>query len=101
MKSGITLSSLFFTIGPNLLSTDEIFQAFEYKALLSKCKEEKKKWKLMVKLKGYEEKVKRVLAINIAKIVGKWFERFASLEMADEFSNMMKGMKEQQLHALW
>jgi len=43
VKSGITLSSLFFTIGPNLLSTNEIFQAFEYKASLSKCKEEKKK----------------------------------------------------------
>ena len=42
-QSGITLSSLFFTIGPNSLSTDEIFQAFEHKALISKWEEGKKK----------------------------------------------------------
>jgi hypothetical protein len=42
-KSGISLSSIFFVVGPSCLSADEIFKAIEYKKKLelwdTACKE--------------------------------------------------------------
>jgi len=99
VKRGITLSSLFFIIGPNSLSTNENFHAFEFKALLSKCKEEKKKQKLMAKQNGMKKKQREYLP-SIRFLVSD-LKDLLCLKLADEFSNMMKGMKEQQLHALW
>jgi hypothetical protein len=57
-NSGISLSSIFFIVGPSCLSTDEIFRAIEYKKKLElwekACKErEKIKSKEKLHLKGY------------------------------------------------
>ncbi len=38
VNSGISLGSIFHTIGPSCLSTDEMFQAMEFKELLARHK---------------------------------------------------------------
>jgi hypothetical protein len=41
VRSGISLSSLFHTVGPTCLSSDEIFLAFEYRERLKLYEKEK------------------------------------------------------------
>jgi len=64
VASGISLSSLFHTIGPTCLSVDEIFIAFEYRELMKSYKNEKKEYAKVQKLKGAEDKAKALLALN-------------------------------------
>jgi len=54
----------------------------------------------MTKLKGYEEKAKRVLAINKLRLLVSDLKDLLHWKLADEFSNTTKGMKVQQLRAL-
>jgi len=42
VRGGISLSSLFYTVGPTCLSSDEIFLAFEYRERLKLYEKEKK-----------------------------------------------------------
>jgi hypothetical protein len=68
-KSGISLSSIFFVVGPSCLSTDEIFKAIEYKKKLElwetackerdKIKSEEKLHEKGIQAMGKETKKKR------------------------------------------
>ena len=65
VKAGISLPSLFHTVGPTCLSVDEIFQAFEYHEFLKCYTEEKKKYdKQELKQKDIEDKAKALLSNN-------------------------------------
>jgi hypothetical protein len=63
VSSGITLSSLFYTIGPTCLSVDEIFVTFEYREQ-GKLFVEKKEYEKVLKKEEIENKAKAVLAQN-------------------------------------
>jgi len=56
VSNGISLSSLFHTIGPNCLSVDEIFLAFEYRERLRLHDIEKKEHLKITKQKEIEDK---------------------------------------------
>jgi len=64
VASGISLSSLFHTIGPTGLSVDEIFIAFEYHELMKSYENEKKEYAKKQILKGVEDKAKALRALN-------------------------------------
>jgi hypothetical protein len=64
VKSGISLNSLFYTIGPTFLSTDEIFMAFEYRKRLKEYEVAKRGAKVFLKKKELKEKAKRLLALK-------------------------------------
>jgi len=61
VKGGVSLSSVFYTIGPSCLSTDEMFQAMEYKDLLSKHKKDVAAHKVLVSNKQTHSKAKELL----------------------------------------
>ncbi len=64
VASGISLSSLFYTIGPSCLSVDEIFIAFEYREREKQFNVEKREYEKVLKKKEIEDKAKSVLAQN-------------------------------------
>ncbi len=64
VKSGILLNSLMYTIGPSCLSSDEIFQAFEYRELLKVYNTAKKDRAAFDKKKKLETSAKALLALN-------------------------------------
>jgi hypothetical protein len=64
VASGISLSSLFHTIGPSCLSVDEIFVAFEYRERLKAYENEKKEYTKVLKAKSVEDKAKAMIALN-------------------------------------
>ncbi|MGH7955006.1 MAG: hypothetical protein ACREOZ_03510 [Gloeomargaritales cyanobacterium] len=81
VQNGINLSSLFYTVGPGCLSTDEIFIAAEYKLLLAKWEKDKKERTELVKEKQKEDAAKAVLAqgkansallVKELKVLLKW-----------------------------
>jgi hypothetical protein len=64
VASGISLSSLFHTIGPSCLSVDEIFVAFEYRERLKAFENKKKEYAKVLKAKSVEEKAKAIIPLN-------------------------------------
>ena len=61
-QGGINLSSMFYQLWPSCLSTDEIFQSFEYKDLCESYKEEKALYENILKAKNIEVKAKALLS---------------------------------------
>ena len=64
VSGGVSLSSLFYTVGPTCLSTDEIFMAFEYRERLKQHEVDKKKMAAVEKDKALEDKAKAILALQ-------------------------------------
>ncbi len=60
-NSGISLGSIFHTIGPSCLSTDEMFQVMEFKELLARHKMALAEYSILEKKKSYEVKGKQIL----------------------------------------
>jgi hypothetical protein len=59
-KSGISLSSIFFVVGPNSLSTDEIFKIIQYKKMLEAWQKSTKEKKKLVDERALHEKARAV-----------------------------------------
>lgn len=64
VRGGISLSSLFYTVGPQCLSADEIFIAFEYRERLKLYEAEKKERAVIDKKKKLEDGAKALLALQ-------------------------------------
>jgi hypothetical protein len=64
VASGISLSSLFYTIGPSCLSVDEIFIAFESRKRENQFTIEKREYEKLLEKKEIKDKAKSALAQN-------------------------------------
>jgi len=64
VRGGISLSSLFNTVGPTCLSSDEIFLAFEYRERLKLYEKEKKTRSEFNKMKALQDKAKGFLDLR-------------------------------------
>jgi hypothetical protein len=64
VRGGISLSSLFYTVGPQCLSSDEIFLAFEYRERLKLYEKEKKTRSELDKKKALQDKAKALLDLQ-------------------------------------
>jgi len=61
VAGSLTLSSLFYNVGPMCLSVNKIFQAFDYHELLKQYKEKRKEYTKHLKSKNIEGKAKDLL----------------------------------------
>jgi hypothetical protein len=64
VEGGITLNSLFYTVGPQCLSSDKIFIAFEFRERLKIYEVKKKENKVTLKSIESQDKAKVLLALN-------------------------------------
>ena len=69
-KKGISLTNIFHTIGPSSISTDEIFQSFEFQKRIDDYKIKMTKWK--------EDNSKYNVQQNAIKIVNKCVDKFVT-----------------------
>ena len=99
VQAGINLSSLFYQVGPTCLSTDMIFQAFEYKELLAKYKLECDSFKRIQKKKECEIKGKMALAKT--RLTVKDYECLLRWKIGDEFVSVTKGFKLADYKKIW
>jgi hypothetical protein len=60
VKSGISLSSILFSVSPKYLSTDEIFKAIQYKKMLEAWEKSTKERKKLVDERALHEKARAV-----------------------------------------
>jgi hypothetical protein len=59
-KSSISLSSIFFVLGPKCLSTDEIFKAMQYRNMFEAWEKSTKERKKLVDERALHEKARVV-----------------------------------------
>ncbi len=96
---GIYLSSLWYQLGGNCLSTDEMFKAMQYKEDFKKNEKDKEEWnkiqkKKMTKDKGRATLLKERFLVDDYKNVLKW-------KLGDTYSSITKGMKANDLYLLF
>jgi hypothetical protein len=87
VASGISLSSLFYTIGPSCLSVDEIFVAFEYREMMKSFEAEKKEYAKVLKVKAVQDKAKEILALNKATYNKSEILSILRWKLGEEFNN--------------
>jgi hypothetical protein len=87
VASGISLSSLFYTIGPTCLSVDEIFVAFEYRERERLFAVEKKEYERVLKKKEIEDKAKAVIDQNKSTYTKTELLTVLKWKLGDDFSN--------------
>jgi hypothetical protein len=99
-KSGISLSSIFFVVGPKCLSTDEIFKAIQYKKMWEVWEKSTKKRKKLVDEKALHEKARAVESKGTKAKPD--YEKLLRWKMgADKFKKGGKEKKLDTLKILW
>jgi hypothetical protein len=99
-KTGISLSSIFFVVGPKCLSTDEIFKAIQYKKMLEAWEESTKERKRLVDERALHEKARAVESKGTKTKPD--YEKLLRWKMgADKFKKEGKGKKLDALNILW
>jgi hypothetical protein len=99
-KSGLKLSSIFFTAGPSCLSTDEIFKAIEHRRQLEEWKERAKKRKAILEENTAQDKG-REAAAKERKNKGD-YERVLRWKMGTEkYKADARGKQIDIIKALW
>jgi hypothetical protein len=94
VKGGINMTSIFYNIGPWCLSTDEMFQALEYKDLLSKYNKDVVAHKALVGNKEVEVKAKKKPTVK------DYQDLLQSMLDDDYYSRRTRGLKVVQLKEL-
>jgi hypothetical protein len=99
-KSGISLSSIFFVVGPKCFSTDEIFNAIQYKNMLEAWEKSTKERKKLVDEWALHDKA-RAVDIKGTK-TNPDYEKLLRWKMgADKLKKEGKGKKLDALKILW
>ncbi len=93
------MTSIFYNIGPSCLSTDKMFQALEYKDLLSMYNKSVAAHKTLVGRKEIELKAKALLSKE--KPTVKDYQDMLRWKLGDDYSKRTKGFKLAQLKELW
>jgi hypothetical protein len=100
VKSGISLSFIFFVAGPKCLSKDEIFKAIQYKKMLEAWEKSTKERKKLVDEWVLHEKA-RVAESKVTKTKPD-YEKLLRWKMgADKLKKEWKGKKLDALKILW
>ncbi len=98
-SGGMSHQSMFFTIGPTCLSTDEIFISKAYQVLQQEYIKEQAAYAKLVKLKEVEVKAKALL--NKEWLVVADYKNLLRWKLGDEYSEATKNMRAEQLKQLW
>jgi hypothetical protein len=101
VKSGISLNSLMYTIGPSCLSSDEIFQAFEYRELLKVYNTAKKDRAAFDKKKKLETSAKALLALNKTTYTMSEKQLLLRWKLGDEGYAPHAKKKSAEINAVW